>query len=271
MKKIGFLGAGNMAFAMAGAVLAGKDGAEVMVYDISPERVLRIQESFSGIEAAASPAELVKNCDMVVLAVKPQVMPAVLGELKALPEGYGGPDGGPLYLSIAAGLPLSFFYHALPGARIVRVMPNTPALVGEAASGYTLGEGVSAEDERLVKLLLEASGEAEEVEESLMDAVTGLSGSGPAFFARVAEAFIEAGVELGLSPRVSRTLVLQTMKGTASLLKERDLEPEELIRMVSSPNGTTVAGREVLESSHMKEILGATVKRAAERSKELGR
>ena len=270
MKKIGFLGAGNMAFAMVGALFARKEAVEVMLYDISPERLAFVRESFPQVSLASAPGELAANCSMVVLSVKPQVMPEVL---KALKPAVDREDlaGNPLFLSIAAGLPLRFFYEALPGARIVRVMPNAPALVGEAASAYTLGRGVSPEDEELVKLLLNASGTAEKVEESLMDAVTGLSGSGPAFFARIAEAFIEAGVSLGLEAGVSRSLVLQTMRGTASLLVEKGLTTEELVRMVSSPNGTTVAGREILESSNYKKILGATVRRAAERSKELAR
>ena len=142
--------------------------------------------------------------------------------------------------------------------------------MGEAASAYTLGEGASPEDEELTKLLLKPLGRAVKVEEHLMDAVTGLSGSGPAFFARIAEAFIEAGVNLGLDFPISRSLVLQTMRGTASLLEEKGWTPEELVHLVSSPNGTTVAGREILESSDYKNILCSTVKRAAERSKELG-
>jgi len=266
MKKFGFLGAGNMAFAMAGAVIK-KGGAEVSIFDISQDRMALFQESFSQVNCLSSEVELVELCDVIVLAVKPQVMPLVLKTLSSvLTEGKS-----PLFISIAAGLPLSFYNSYLPGARIVRVMPNTPALVGEAASGYTLGSGVTERDKALVDYFLSASGQAEEVSEVLMDAVTAVSGSGPAFFARIAEAFMAAGEAQGLSPQVARTLTLQTMKGTASLMEDKDLSPEELVKMVSSPGGTTVAGREVLEASALHQIITSTVARTAQRSKELGK
>lgn len=259
-----------MAYAMAGALISSGGGDEVSVYDVSAERIAAVKELLPRVQACGSVEELVSAADVVVLAVKPQVMPAVMAELALLPEGLLGSDG-PLFLSIAAGLPLSFFQNHLPKARVVRVMPNTPALVGQAASGYTPGPGVTDGDLSLVRILLESAGRAVQVEEALLDAVTGLSGSGPAFFARIAEAFMEAGVAQGLSPEAARTLTLQTMKGTAELMEQKELEPEELVRMVSSPGGTTVAGREVLEASDLKNILAATVKRAVERSKELGK
>ncbi len=259
-----------MAYAMAGALLSSGDGRAVSVYDVSAERIAAVKELLPRVQPRGSVDELTAAADVVVLAVKPQVMPAVMADLSRLPEGLTG-SRGPLYVSIAAGLPLSFFLKTLPRARIVRVMPNTPALVRQAASGYTPGPGVTAGDLELVRLLLESAGRAVQVEEALLDAVTGLSGSGPAFFARIAEAFMEAGEAQGLSPEAARILTLQTMKGTAELMEGQNLDPEELVRMVSSPGGTTVAGREVLEASDLKTILAATVNRAVERSKELGK
>jgi len=259
-----------MAYAMAGALISSGGGDAVSVYDVSAERIAAVKGLLPRVQTCGSTAELAAAADAVVLAVKPQVMPAVMAELALLPAKLLG-RAGPLYVSIAAGLPLSFFQNHLPEARIVRVMPNTPALVGQAASGFTPGPGVGEADLALVKRLLEAAGRAVRVEEELLDAVTGLSGSGPAFFARIAEAFIEAGISQGLSPEAARLLTLQTMKGTAELMETKELEPEELVRMVSSPGGTTVAGREVLEASELKTILAATVKRAVERSKELGK
>jgi pyrroline-5-carboxylate reductase len=270
MAVYGFIGAGNMAYAMAGALFSSGKGGGVYVYDVSTERIAAVKELLPRVQACGSVADLVSAADVVVLAVKPQVMPAVMADLVRLPEGLTG-SGGPLYISIAAGLPLSFFLRHMPKARVVRVMPNTPALVGQAASGYTPGPGVTDGDLALVRLLLESAGRAVQVEEPLLDSVTGLSGSGPAFFARIAEAFIEAGVSQGLTPEAARILTLQTMKGTAELMERQNLDPEELVRMVSSPGGTTVAGREVLEASELKNILAATVKRAVERSKELGK
>ena len=159
----------------------------------------------------------------------------------------------------------------MPSARIVRVMPNTPCLVGEMAAGYAAAGNVTAEDLELAERILKAAGVAVAVEEKQMDAVTGVSGSGPAYFARIAEAFIDAGIEAGLSAELARELALQTMKGTASLLQQKNMSPNELVNMVSSPNGTTVAGREVLESSDYKEIIKKTVVKTIERSRELGK
>jgi pyrroline-5-carboxylate reductase len=149
-------------------------------------------------------------------------------------------------------------------------MPNTPSLVGEMAAGYAVGAGTSAEEAESVATLLGTAGVAREVAESDLDAVTGLSGSGPAFVARLIESFIEAGTDLGLDPSLSRDLALKTFRGTAELLTETGMTPDELVQMVSSPNGTTVAGRSVLESSDYRDVLKGSIRRAAERSKELG-
>ena len=251
-----------MAFAIAGAVSEKLDNFIIVPFDISSERIELFTDSFRNVEPASSAAELAAGCDVIFLAVKPQMM----AEAAAPLAGFSG-----LAISIAAGLKLSFFEDLMPDARIIRVMPNTPCLVGEMAAGFAAGKGVTAEDLSLTEKILGAAGVAEEVEESQIDAVTGVSGSGPAYFARIAEAFIDAGVSAGLSPSLSRSLALQTMKGTAALLQEKDMSPEELVKMVSSPNGTTVAGREVLESSDYREIIGRTVARTIERSMELGK
>jgi pyrroline-5-carboxylate reductase len=150
-------------------------------------------------------------------------------------------------------------------------MPNTPCLVGAMAAGYAFGSRIRPEDRELVKQLLGAAGYAAEVEEQLLDGVTGLSGSGPAFVARLIQAFIEAGKHLGLAPEVARNLSLQTFFGTAKLLTDTGMEPQKLVEMVSSPKGTTVAGREVLEASDYAEVIGKTIRAATERSRELGR
>jgi len=250
-----------MAYALAGA-LAQKEPETVLVpYDPNPDRIALFVRDFPRVEPAASPADTA-SCSLTFLAVKPQVMAAALEPLAETRN---------LMVSIAAGLSLSWFRERLPQARVVRVMPNTPALAGEMAAAYAPGPGVTPEDLALVKGVLEAAGRAVLVSEELMDGVTGLSGSGPAFFARIAQAFMAAGQELGLSPEDARVLTLQTMKGTAVLLEKTGMSPDELVTMVSSPNGTTVAGREVLEASDMSRIIGDTVKRAAARSRELGK
>jgi pyrroline-5-carboxylate reductase len=198
----------------------------------------------------------------VFIAVKPQDIQGVL-------ETIGETDG--LLISIAAGVSICRIETACPKARIVRVMPNTPCLVGAMAAGYAFGTRIRPEDRELVQELLQAAGYAAEVEEPLLDGVTGLSGSGPAFVARLIEAFIATGRELGLEPEVARSLSLQTFYGTAKLLADIGMSPETLVEMVSSPKGTTVAGRKVLEASDYAEVIEKTITAAARRSRELGR
>ncbi|MBI9101189.1 MAG: pyrroline-5-carboxylate reductase [Spirochaetales bacterium] len=261
MKRTGFIGAGNMAFAIAGAISDNDESAVIVPYDIDKERLSLFEKKLSHVELGTDPLQVVNSCDVTFLAVKPQVMAEVIAPLK---------DTSGLIVSIAAGIPISFFEKAMPKARVVRVMPNTPSLVSEMAAGYTPGQFATKKDMALVRSLLETAGKVVKVREELMDGVTGLSGSGPAFFAIIAEAFMEAGTDLGLNPEFARVLTLQTMKGTAMLMEEKDMLPRELVNMVSSPNGTTVAGREIMESSDIKKIIKDTVKRAAERSRELG-
>ena len=261
MQRIGFLGAGNMAFAIAGAVSGKFDDVEIIPFDIAEERLKLFSDSFRNVSPAGSAADL-KECDVLFLSVKPQMMKDAVAPL----SDYSG-----LAVSIAAGIKISLLQELLPKARIVRVMPNTPCLVGEMAAGYSAGNGVSSDDLEAIDRILKAAGSAVLVEEDLIDAVTGVSGSGPAYFARIAEAFIDAGIKAGLEPGLARELALQTMKGTAVLLQQKEMSPEELVKMVSSPNGTTVAGREILEASDYKAVIERTVARTIERSKELGK
>ena len=250
-----------MAFAIAGAVSDKIDDVVIMPFDIADERINLFKNSFRNVEPAGS-AEALKTCEVLFLSVKPQMMKEAVTPL----ADYSG-----LAVSIAAGLKIEYLQGLLPGARVIRVMPNTPCLVGEMAAGYSAGSGVTTEDLSQIDTILKAAGSAVLVEEELIDAVTGVSGSGPAYFARIAEAFIDAGIESGLAPELARELALQTMKGTAALLQQKNMSPAELVKMVSSPNGTTVAGREVLEASDYRGIIGRTVARTIERSKELGK
>lgn len=261
MLRIGFLGAGNMAYALAGAVSEKINDTKIIPFDIAAERLELFKSSLKNVSPAEDVAVL-NSCDVIFLAVKPQMMEAAVEPIR---------DFNGLAVSIAAGLKLSFLEKLLPKARLIRVMPNTPCLVGEMAAGYSAGKSATADDLRLAKQLLEAAGSAVLVDEEQIDAVTGVSGSGPAYFARIAEAFIDAGIGAGLKPELARELAVQTMKGTAALLLEKEMTPEALVTMVSSPNGTTVAGRSVLEASSYREIIADTVKKTIERSKELGK
>ena len=261
MTKIGFIGAGNMAYALAKAISRKKLAAAINVFDINKKRIDLFRKEFNaGIKQ--SNKDVAADSDVVFLAVKPQVIDEALDEIK---------ETGKLVISIAAGITLKHIESKLTKARVVRVMPNTPCLVGEMAAGFAVGEKVTGKDALLVEEILNSAGKAFLLKESLLDAVTGLSGSGPAFVARLIEGLVEGGVKSGLNHDIATELALQTFKGTAQLLIEYGMSPEELIKMVSSPGGTTVAGRKVLEGSDVKEVLIKTVKEATKRSKELGK
>ena len=251
-----------MAYALARVISQGRLAESIVVFDQRPERMDLFVRDFQAVRAAENCAEVVDTCDALFLAVKPQDIDTVLKEIT-------GTDR--LIISIAAGITLEHLEASLAEARVVRVMPNTPCLVGQMASAYAAGRRVRPPDRKRVEALLGAAGYTVALEEELLDAVTGLSGSGPAFVALLIEAFIEAGVLQGLSREVARNLSLKTFLGTALLLEERQMHPEELVAMVSSPKGTTVAGRAVLEASEYRRILSNTIGAAAARSKELGR
>jgi pyrroline-5-carboxylate reductase len=262
MKSIGFIGAGNMGFALAKAAVARFPGAVIYVVDTKAERVELFRREFPRARAGSGPAQMADAVELTVLAVKPQDFAALMGELRG---------SGALLVSIVAGVTIARMQQAMPRARVVRVMPNTPCLVGEMAAGYAFGGRLTARDRELVREFLGAAGTAVAVEERLLDAVTGVSGSGPAFVARLMEAFIAAGTGLGLPAEAARELTLQTFRGTARLLQETGMQTQALVDMVSSPNGTTVAGRAVLEPSDLNDVIRRTVEAAARRAGELAR
>jgi len=265
MFSIGFMGSGKMAAALLSGILeskiAGKDA--VICSDVVPERLAEIQNQF-GIQTTQSNQEVLANSQLVILAFKPQNFPDAVEGLASVvrPE--------QIIVSILAGVRIESIRGHLPG-RVVRVMPNTACLVGEMAAGFAVGPGVTDSDRRRVLAILQCSGTAVEVEEDMLDAVTALSGSGPAFVAYLIDGFIQAGVSAGLAESTARDLSLKTFAGTARLLSEKQLTPQELIAMVSSPGGTTVAGREILESSEVQAVIQQSVFCATERSKELGK
>lgn len=262
MHKIGFIGAGNMAFALAKAIKKAKLGS-IIASDINQERLDFVKKELN-IQVTKSNKEVFQNSDIVFLAVKPQVMDFVLDEIKTHVKNQ-------LIISIAAGIKLKRLESKLKNKKIIRVMPNTPCLVGEMAAGFAVGKKVTDNEIKIVEEILSSAGKAFYLKEELLDAVTGLSGSGPAFVARLIEAFTQAGQKQGLTKDISTELALQTFKGTAALLQESGLTPDELVKMVSSPGGTTIAGREVLENSNYKDIIKKTIEVATKRSKELGK
>lgn len=266
MVRIGFIGAGNMASALIKGILSRgiSDTSGIIASDKDKTKLERIKREL-GILTAKDNIEVVQKASVIFIAVKSQDIDTVLDEIKE------GVSETKIIVSIAAGIRINHIESKLGRKKIVRVMPNTPCLVGEMAAGFTPNEQLKEEEIETIEIILSSAGKAFMLKEELLDAVTGLSGSGPAFVARLIEAFKEAGIENGLDEETAYKLTLKTFEGTAKLLAEKKMQPKELIDMVSSPKGTTLAGREILDNSDVKEIIKKTIKRATERSKELGK
>ncbi|MGC8735460.1 MAG: pyrroline-5-carboxylate reductase [Dissulfurimicrobium sp.] len=265
-KGIGFIGGGQMAEALIkGLISAGFVSKEkVIASDPAVGRRDHLAKTY-GVRATDSNKEVVSSSDIIVLAVKPQVISRVLEEINE----YVTMDH--LVLSIAAGIPLRLLQDGLPrDTRVVRVMPNTPALVGYGAAALSPGSFAREEDIMLARDIMGAVGIVVVLPEHLMDAVTGLSGSGPAYVFAFIEGLIDAGVREGLSRPVAAELVLQTVIGSAVMCKETGRHPSELASMVTSPGGTTIDGLYMLEKGAFKGLLMDAVRAAVRRSMELG-
>lgn len=264
-KKLALIGAGNMAEALLRGALGAKllKPAQVSASDPSPER----RELFAelGVAVGDDNRDAAHSADVIVLAVKPQKLAEALAEIGAL-------GSGKLVISIVAGAPAAKIAAGLGSkARVVRTMPNTPLLVGMGMTGIAAGPGATGADLVLARELFGASGQVVEVREEQLDAVTAVSGSGPAYLFYLAEAMQEAARAEGFSPAEAATLVNATLRGSSELLARSDDGPEILRRKVTSPNGTTAAAVEVLDSAGVKAKITAAVRRAAERSRELGK
>ena len=257
-KRVGFIGGGNM----GEALVRGLIGANVVpadliaATDVRTERTRELTKQY-GIAAHGDNARCVREADVVILAVKPQVMGDVVREIAP------AVTARHLLISIAAGVATATIRAALgKDARIIRVMPNTPALVLHGATAIARGRGLERDD----------LATAEEIfGEDLMDAVTGLSGSGPAYVAIVIESLADGGVKMGLDRATAMTLATQTVLGSAHLLAETGMHPGALKDMVSSPGGTTIAGISALEEGGLRTTFIRAVERATQRSRELGR
>lgn len=268
-QTIGFIGAGAMARALAGGLVkAGVPSSRVRASDPSEsQRALFEQEV--GAAAASDNASLVADSDVVVVAVKPGVVSGVLGELAS-----GSADlARPLWISIAAGVTLEAIGERLPGrARIVRAMPNTPALVAAGATVYCANAASSDADRAVAHALFESVGTAWNAPaEAMLDAATGLSGSGPAYVFLLLEALGDAGVRVGLPREAAHQLACQTVYGATRLAIETGRHPASLKDQVTSPGGTTIAGLEQLEAAGFRAALYRAVSAATARSRELSR
>lgn len=262
-EQIAFLGAGVMGGTLLASVLdSGHPAAGIVVGEVRPERAEELRAQH-GVEVT-DPRSAVAAADVVIVAVKPQDVPALLADVA------DNVRPGAILVSLAAGIPIATYAAALPETvAIVRVMPNTPALVGKGVFGLSPDGGCTDDQVDLVVRLLSPAGIVEVVEESAQDAVTAVSGSGPAYVFYLAEQMIAAGVESGLSNDVARRLTLGTLEGAAALLLSSPADPAELRRQVTSPNGTTAAAIATFDEAGVAAGIRAGVKAAAARSAEL--
>lgn len=265
--RLGVVGAGNMGQALVrGALAAGVAAPAQVVASSLDAAALREFAAETGIRAVATNREVVDGAQVILLAVKPQ---QAAGVLDSLCDAFG-PDH--VVISIAAGLTTALLEAHLPsGTPVVRVMPNTPSLVGAGAAAWCLGRSARPEHGALAARLLDAVGESHAVDESAMDAVTAVSGSGPAYVFLLVEALERAAVAAGLEPALARALVRQTVLGAARMVDEAGVAPAELRRRVTSPGGTTAAALAVFEGRGFDAMVAAAVEAARLRAAELAR
>ena len=264
--SIAFIGGGNMAEALAGGITRARivPAESVIVSDPVPERCTHLREQHGFLTTGKNTQAAVAG-GTVFLAVKPQILPNVLEEIAP------SLNSEQLIISIAAGVTLEFLEKSLPGIPIIRSMPNTPALVGSGATVISPGQRVHADMTHWAVELFQAVGSCHILPEDLLDAVTGLSGSGPAYIFRMAEALIEAGMSVGIPAEESEGLVKQTIFGAARLMIETEKSPTELREMVTSPGGTTMAGLGALDDGDFGETVVEAVMAATKRARELGK
>ncbi|MGB9885556.1 MAG: pyrroline-5-carboxylate reductase [Moorellales bacterium] len=267
MPAVGFIGAGAMGEALIkGLTTAGKVGpTEIMAADVSSERRAYLAERY-GVAVVEANREVARNCPTVVLAVKPQVAGEVLAEV--------GPvlSAGQLLLSVVAGWTIARLQkYVSPQAAIIRAMPNTPCLIGRGITALSYGSRISVEHKEEARRVFGAVGEVVELAEEYLDAVTAVSGCGPAYAFLIIEAWVEAGVKLGLPRPVARRLALRTLEGAAAMALETEAHPAQLREMVTSPGGATAYALAVMEEAGLRGTWLRAVEAAWRRAGELGR
>lgn len=265
-KKIAFIGSGMMAEAMIKGLLREElvKPTDLSAAGPRPERGRELAERY-GVEWTTDNRQAASGRDIVILSTKPQVMDAVLPELR------GAIDEGALVLSIAAGMPIHIISDGLSHAAVVRAMPNTPAQIGEGITVWTATEEVTGDQMRQTETILRALGLVEHVEdERYLDMATALSGTGPAYILLFMEAMIDAGVHLGFSRRIANELVLQTMKGTVEYARQSPRHPATLRNEVTSPGGTTAEALYHMEKGGLRTVVSRAIWAAYQRSLALG-
>lgn len=265
-KMIGLIGGGNMGEVLLSGMISGNlvNTDNLAVSDVAPQRRNHLADTY-GIRATAHNTDAVTGADIVILAIKPQHMGEVLsGIADAI-------DESTLVISIAAGIPTRFIEdHLGKGIHVIRVMPNTPALIGEGAAAIAGGRHATDAELSIAQQIFDSIGITVTVEEKLMDAVTGLSGSGPAYVFTIIEALSDGGVRMGLPRDISLKLAAQTLLGAAKLCLDSNKHPGQLKDMVTSPGGTTITGLKALEDGKLRSTLMTAVEAATRRSMELG-
>lgn len=264
MNGLGFIGFGKMAYAIAKGIVNSSflPNNNIFAYDINKE-FLEIKTSELGINFCADENELLNKVDAVLIATKPFVVDDVLESIKYNTD-------NKLVISILAGIPTERFEEKLIGARVIRVMPNTPAMVNEGMSVVCRGNLATDDDVEFVRNMFLKLGDAICLDESLINAVTAVSGSGPAFYYYIIDKIARAGEMLGLSREVALKLSAQTALGAAKMIMTTGFEPDELIKAVTTPNGTTAEGNKVLVESDIERVLFETVNKTCKRAIELG-
>lgn len=264
--QIGFIGAGQMARALARGFVARSliTPDRILAFDPEPQALQQLTSEVPQARVLSSNSQVVDQSTIVILAVKPQSFPAVVKSLD------GQSTAGRLFVSILAGVPLSALQQGLKTNRIARVMPNTPCLVGQGAAGYAFADPALEQDAKVVEQLFSSVGIAFSVPERLLNAVTGLSGSGPAYVYMMIESLSDGGVRMGLPRQVATQLAAQTVLGAAQMVLATGEHPGVLKDRVASPAGTTIAGLQVLEKRGVRSAFIDAVEAATVRSQELG-
>ncbi len=262
--KVGFIGTGKMGEAIIAALTASRGTYRIFACEVDAERAKTIKRRYA-INVYKRSVSVLESTNIIFLAVKPQDLDAVLKEMApSITKDH-------LFISIAAGKTIAHMNSIIRKGKVVRVMPNLATLVSEGMSVFCKSKRVTAQDKKMVVSLLSCFGKVLELPEARFDAVTALSGSGPAFFAYLMDLMVNAAVEEGLERKDALLMAEQTMLGTSKLLIENNLDPQELIDAVSSPKGTTAAGMTRLKNQEVSKIISRTIKAAAKRSKELSK
>ncbi len=263
LQKIGFIGAGNLAEAVIKGLTAGDEKFSIMATDLSKERLSILDEKYGVITGEL--AQVVEESEVVVLAVKPKDVTTVVKSLATFSM------QNKLVISVAAGIPLTMLENGLPGVAIVRVMPNTSCAVLLSMTGMVLGSLATDKDKAVAASIFSRVGQILWIAEDKINAVTAISGSGPAYYYLFTESLVAAGVELGLTPEEAEVLARETFAGASQMLVRSGKTPARLREDVTSPNGTTYAALQQFGAANLQDIVLAAAKAAADRAAEMER